>query len=268
MRPRLVDRLRAGPEIKLTVVAAPAGSGKTTLLGSWREAQEGLRPVAWLTLDEGDSDPVVLWSYVLAALRDVCPSLAVSSSPERLGAARTLENFLPELINALIEIGDVALVLDDFHRLSSGDARDSVAWFIDHAPATFQLVLATRNEPALALGVAPGPRGPASSYAPTSSASRGPRPICSSTIASSSGSSAGTWTTSSSEPKAGRPASTWQRFPFSAVEDRHGFVSSFGGKSRHVVDFLVDEVLEAHDPATQDADAAVVDPRPAVRPAV
>ncbi len=89
MRPRLVDRLQAGPEIKLTVVAAPAGSGKTTLLGSWREAQEARRPVAWLTLDEGDNDPVVLWSYVLAALRDVCPSLAVSSSPEQLGAART-----------------------------------------------------------------------------------------------------------------------------------------------------------------------------------
>ena len=42
----------------------------------------------------------------------------------------------------------------------------------------------------------------------------------------------------------------------------------FGGRSRHVVDFLVDEVLEAHDPATQDADAPLVDPRAPVRPAV
>ena len=40
MRDRLVERLRAGPGIKLTVVAAPAGSGKTTLLGSWREVEE------------------------------------------------------------------------------------------------------------------------------------------------------------------------------------------------------------------------------------
>src|SRR6185437_10540638 len=76
---------------------------------------------------------------------------AASSSPEQLGAARTLDVFLPELINALTAIGAAALVLDDFHRLGSGEARDSIAWFIDHAPATFQLVLATRNEPALAL---------------------------------------------------------------------------------------------------------------------
>ena len=35
------------------------------------------------------------------------------------------------------------------------------------------------------------------------------------------------------------------------VEDRHAFVSTFGGGSRYVVDFLVDAVLEAHDPEMQ-----------------
>ena len=43
-------------------------------------------------------------------------------------------------------------MLDDFHRLSSGPARESVAWFVDHLPATVQLVLATRTDPALPLG--------------------------------------------------------------------------------------------------------------------
>ena len=33
--------------------------------------------------------------------------------------------------------------------------------------------------------------------------------------------------------------------------DRHAFVRRFGGSNRHVVDFLVTEVLEAHDPAAQ-----------------
>src|SRR5262249_11311297 len=84
-RGRLVERLRATPGVKLTVVAAPAGSGKTTLLGAWREFEQETRPVAWLTLDDGDNDPVVLWSYVLAALRSVVPTLDVSSSPERVG---------------------------------------------------------------------------------------------------------------------------------------------------------------------------------------
>src|SRR5262249_48917425 len=60
VRDRLVAQLRPRPEVKLTVVAAPAGCGKTTLLGMWREAEAARRPIAWVTLDEGDDDPVVL----------------------------------------------------------------------------------------------------------------------------------------------------------------------------------------------------------------
>ena len=46
----------------------------------------------------------------------------------------------------------VALVLDDFHRLSSASTRSSVAWFVEHLPATVQLVLSSRTDPALPLG--------------------------------------------------------------------------------------------------------------------
>jgi LuxR family maltose regulon positive regulatory protein len=37
------------------LVCAPAGFGKTALLADW--ARGGGRPVAWLGLDAGDSDP-------------------------------------------------------------------------------------------------------------------------------------------------------------------------------------------------------------------
>ena len=40
-RPRLIERLRAGLDRKLTLVSAPAGSGKTTLLSEW--ANTGVR---------------------------------------------------------------------------------------------------------------------------------------------------------------------------------------------------------------------------------
>jgi LuxR family maltose regulon positive regulatory protein len=60
VRGRLVERLQPRAGVKLTVVAAPAGCGKTTLLGAWREAEARRRPVAWVTLDEGDNDAVVL----------------------------------------------------------------------------------------------------------------------------------------------------------------------------------------------------------------
>src|SRR5262249_11687811 len=87
-RERLVDRLRASAGVKLTVVAAPAGCGKTTLLGTWRDVEKTL-PVAWLTLDEGDSDPGVLVLHVFEALRCVRPEIgesvqAVGSGPHGL----------------------------------------------------------------------------------------------------------------------------------------------------------------------------------------
>jgi LuxR family maltose regulon positive regulatory protein len=108
-RPRLVQRLHAEPGTKLTIVAAPAGSGKTTLLGSWRELEEPTRPVAWLTLDTGDNDPVVLWSYILAALERALPAQHIDAVPEQVGASRILTVVLPELINQLAAAGDAAL---------------------------------------------------------------------------------------------------------------------------------------------------------------
>ena len=65
-RPRLVEALGEGLAQRLILVCAPAGFGKTTLLADW--APSGNRPVAWLSLDAADNDPVRLWRYVVAAL--------------------------------------------------------------------------------------------------------------------------------------------------------------------------------------------------------
>lgn len=55
-RPRLLARLNDHPDRKLTLVSAPAGFGKTTLIVSW--VRELDRPVAWLSLERADDDPV------------------------------------------------------------------------------------------------------------------------------------------------------------------------------------------------------------------
>ena len=147
-REGLVERLRSGSDRRLTLVASPAGFGKTTLLAAWREAEAARKPVAWLTLDEGDNDPVVLWSYVIEALRRASPAVARSASA-RTVVAPVVDAVLPRLVNELDSLGEITLILDDFHRLSSVPARASVRWFIDHAPPGFQLVLASRTEPVL-----------------------------------------------------------------------------------------------------------------------
>jgi LuxR family transcriptional regulator, maltose regulon positive regulatory protein len=151
-RERLFARMREGRGRKLSLVAGPAGFGKSTLLAAWREAEAQARPVAWVTLDEGDNDAVVLWSHVIEALGRACPPLAAAVPAELVPATPLFEVMLPRLVNALAEQGEIVLVLDDFHRLTGAASRASLAWFVDAMPATLQLVLSTRADPALPLG--------------------------------------------------------------------------------------------------------------------
>src|SRR5881275_1627791 len=73
LRSHLLERLNAGLHRKLTLIAAPAGFGKTTLVSAWLAA--GDRPVAWLSLDEADSEAARFLTYLIAALRTVAPHI-------------------------------------------------------------------------------------------------------------------------------------------------------------------------------------------------
>lgn len=68
LRPRLTERLNEGlPASRtpgVTLISAPAGFGKTTLVREWVEEIE--RPTAWLSLDDGDSDPARFLVYLVA----------------------------------------------------------------------------------------------------------------------------------------------------------------------------------------------------------
>jgi serine/threonine protein kinase len=72
-RPRLIDQLNAGLESKLILVSAPAGFGKTTLVSEWVAGCE--RPVAWLSLDESDNDPIRFLVYFVATLQTTQPDV-------------------------------------------------------------------------------------------------------------------------------------------------------------------------------------------------
>jgi LuxR family maltose regulon positive regulatory protein len=249
-RGRLLERLRADRGIRLIVVAAPAGSGKTTLLGTWRELEAERRSIAWLSVDDGDNDPVVFWSHVVEALRRVCPTLETPRRPEVVGAARIMDDVLPDLVNRLTEEGDVTLVLDDFHRLRAGTSRDSVAWLAQHAPSSFQLVVLTRSDPALPLATLRAHGQLLELHADELGFSADEADLLlndrldlglargdvEELVARTEGWPAGLYLAALS---------------LRAAEDRHAFVNRFGGANRHVVAFLVDEVLEAHDVALQ-----------------
>ena len=153
VRPRLVERLNEGLAAgnKLTLVSAPAGFGKTTLVGEW-VAGCG-RPAAWLSLDEGDSDPSRFLTYLIAALQTVAPGigegvLTVLQSPQ----PPPPESTLTALLNDVAAIpSDVVLVLDDYHVLDAKPVDDALAFLVEHLPPQVHLVIATREDPALPL---------------------------------------------------------------------------------------------------------------------
>ncbi len=77
LRPRLIELLNEGLQRKLTLVSAPVGYGKTTLVSEWVASCQRLEPkvrVAWLSLDEGDSDLTRFLTYFVTALQTLALS--------------------------------------------------------------------------------------------------------------------------------------------------------------------------------------------------
>src|SRR5256886_3967317 len=69
-RQRLLDRLEGAERHRLTLVHAAAGYGKTTVLAQHADLLRASgRRTAWLTLQRGDEDPLVLFADLVGALQ-------------------------------------------------------------------------------------------------------------------------------------------------------------------------------------------------------
>ena len=148
-RPRLVAALGEGLVRGRVLVCAPAGFGKTALLADW--ARGDRRPVAWLGLDGGDSDPARFWRYAVAALDRARPGLAGRVGPLLPGS---VEGLVTALINELAADpgpDEVLLVLDDYHLVDSGPVHDSVAFLLENLPPGLRVVVSGRADPPLPL---------------------------------------------------------------------------------------------------------------------
>jgi LuxR family maltose regulon positive regulatory protein len=150
-RPRLIEPLKAGLDRKLVLVSAPAGFGKTTLLSEWLAAAG--EPTAWLSLDGEDNDPARFLAYLLAALRQIDPSLG-ETFQLMLQAPQPLppESLLTSLINDLAALpGPCIVVLDDYHLIQTLTIHHQLAFLLEHLPPQVHLVIATREDPPLPL---------------------------------------------------------------------------------------------------------------------
>jgi LuxR family transcriptional regulator, maltose regulon positive regulatory protein len=151
-RPRLLKRLTQGMEGTLTLVSAPAGFGKTTLLSQW-VAHSGV-PVAWLSLDPEDNDPVRFLSGMIAALQRLDhrigrAALALLHTPQPAPPEAVLSLLINDVASA--EGEHFALVLDDYHVIEALPIHRALASFMEHLPPQIHLTLATRADPPLPL---------------------------------------------------------------------------------------------------------------------
>ena len=158
-RERLLTRLDSGLEGKLTLLSAPAGFGKTTVVSQWVADQRQRQqhpPVAWLSLDPGDNDPIRFWRYVILA----CQVLQAKSDQAALALLRTwssfasspLEPMLRTFLNALASLPQRGmLILEDYHVITEPEIHESLTFVLEHLPAMLHLVIMTRVDPPLPL---------------------------------------------------------------------------------------------------------------------
>lgn len=149
-RERLSGRLADKLDARVTLVSAPAGFGKTSLLAEWLATADHLT-VAWVALDESDSSADVFWAYVVGAVERVLGGVGGGAADE-LRALQPATAVAAALINDLAGDGrPLVLVLDDYHVIHSVEVHESLGYLLDHAPPALRVVIASRSDPPLPL---------------------------------------------------------------------------------------------------------------------
>ncbi len=151
-RERLLEVLDRCYRVPLTLVSAPPGYGKSVLAADWVRSRS--RSVAWLALDEQESDLRRFLMYLLAALKHstgagldrTASMLTVAERVSTRRLAQTLANDLDDLNSESV------IVLDDFHLLDhDSEVQSLMTLLLDHPPSGLHIILLTRRDPPLRL---------------------------------------------------------------------------------------------------------------------
>src|SRR5918992_647430 len=246
-RPRLVESLTRGRGRRLTLPSAPAGFGKTTLLNEWAKSRaDGQRYVAWLSLDEADNDPVRFLAYLVAALRRTVEEgfgegiLAALRSPQ----PPRLEALSAALLNEMAALpGELDLVLDDYHLIDSEAVHGIVSFMLERLPENVHLVVSCRVQPPLPLARLRA-RGQMTKLGAAELSFT--REEAAAFLKEVMGLDLSAEDVAKLEERTEGWVAGLQLAALSMREreDVSGFVESFSGSHRDVLDFLAEEVLE------------------------
>jgi LuxR family maltose regulon positive regulatory protein len=146
-RPRLIEPFRSGSAPIAVVVGSP-GAGKTAVLTEWVAGLTG--PVAWLSCDPTDIDPVRFWA-ALAMTIGRCLEGAGDGTLQRLDHEGTESTDLAaELAESCSLAPGLTVVIDDFHH--AAPAPPALYTFIASLPAGVRLVVGSRRDPPIPIG--------------------------------------------------------------------------------------------------------------------
>ena len=141
-RRALLDALSSQDPAPLIAVVAPPGYGKSTLLAEFANLKS--TRVAWVSVDERDNDPAVLFTYLAVALDRVErfePRVFRSVTTRGVGVADVVR-----LVSAIARMSQpVLLVLDHAESLTNSECHDMVAELALRLPAGSQLAIGSRR---------------------------------------------------------------------------------------------------------------------------
>ena len=233
----------------LTVVNAPVGYGKTTLLRLW--CIERPEAVVWMTLDAADDDPVRLWTHLATAVERLGQDLG-GPALMRLGVRGAgVEAAVDEVMNGLVAYGrPAAIVLDDLHTVGSERSLRSIAHAIERLPPNVRVLASTRSDPAFRVARlrARGALTEIRARALAFTVDETHELMVREGIALSDESVELLVERTEGWPAGLYLAALWLR----DLEDPDQGVRAFAGSTRHVADYLTDEVLTTLAPQTRD----------------
>jgi ATP/maltotriose-dependent transcriptional regulator MalT len=154
-RPRLLDLLNKNKDKRLFFILGQAAQGKSTLAASYAASQE--LPVAWLNLDQSDSDPVNLFHWLINAFEHTFPNRDFSflrSYPSSSRGPREPNLLYRDWLEVLFKQinNPFQLILDGLDRLNpNAPTLLFLKTLVKDAPPKMRLILLSREEPPFGL---------------------------------------------------------------------------------------------------------------------
>ncbi len=256
-RPRLVQALETGylAGKRITLVCAPAGFGKTTIIREWITATKPEKPFGWLSLDDGDNDPVRFLIYLVSAIQKTNPQIGQSILAS-LNSSQIppLLDLVEALINEIsFEAKPFLIALDDYHLIKKVEVHSILQLLLKRQPDALHLVIITREDPPFSL-----PRMRVQGQI-TEIRERDLRFSLSEAqafLVRTMGLELSAQDIDKLEERtegwaAGMQLAALALEDFSNEEERRAFIEAFTGSNRMIVDYLISEVLQRQSETTR-----------------